>query len=117
MPIFQIDTTEEREYTESEKSFIGEYNKQIRTYKNQNKDYHISFNIKLFWCIEKQLLILPLVFHPLNISWTKTGTEILQRVNLKATFKEIIEWELDSEKETYLNTEELEQVIKVYHTL
>lgn len=117
MSIFQIDTHDEREYTDDEKSFIGQFNKQIKTYTKENKDYHLTFNIKLFWCIEKQLLLLPLLFHPLNLYWVKTGEEILQKVNFKNTFREIIEWELDSDKKSYLNKEELEAVIKVYNTL
>jgi len=117
MPKYEIDTSEDREYTDEERAFIRLFNKRVQNYKNQKKDYHLTFYIKLFWCIEKQLLLLPLLFHPLNLYWTKTGEENLQKIIFKKTFKEIIEWELDSEKESYLNTKELDEVIKFYNTL
>ena len=116
MSIIEVNTDDEREYTDDERNFIAQYNNQIKTYKKK-KCHHLTFNIKLFWCIEKQLLLLPLLFHPLNFHWVKTGEEILQKVNLKNTFREIIEWELDSDKVSYLNNEQLEKVIEVYNTL
>lgn len=117
MPIFDIEPIEEKEYTDSEREFLRNYNLELKNYSNPNKDLHIVFHIKIFWCLEKNLLIIPLIFHPLNYYWAKTGEENPQRSNLKERFKKILEWEFDSSKPSYLNTEEIERVVKVFREL
>ncbi len=103
--------------TIAERKFLEEFNNTLLKYPSKNKGQDIIlFSIKPYWCIQNNLLISSLLFHPLNCYYKNYKEETVNFTH-KKLIKSIIEWELDDKKESFLNTKELEQLIFFFRNI
>lgn len=110
-------TEEENTLSDIEQKFLEDFNKTLLKYPSKNKGQDVMiFSIKPIWCIQNKLLIVPILFHPLNCYY-KNYKEETRKFSHKLLIQSIIEWELNDNRESFLNTKELEQLISFFRNI